>query len=382
MTNIDKGTLLIVDDFPANLSILFSYLRGFGFHVNIAESGEDALEEILYSKPDIILLDVMMPGIDGYETCRRLKANQETCDIPVIFMTALSDTADKLKGFKMGAVDYITKPVQQEELLARVTTHLTLSRLQKTLEKQRLELQQQNNELEAFAHTVAHDLKNPFSSIFSLCDILQENFTSMPNKENLEIIDSIQELSHKSINIIDSLLLLASARNQEVKMEPISTMGNIINQARERLAPMIKEYRGEILTSTTWPTTALGYPPWIEEVWMNYISNGLKYGGKSPRLELGTTAEKGYFRFWIRDNGQGLTEEEQSHLFIPFSRIGQVGIEGHGLGLSIVQRIIEKCGGQVGVESQVGQGSTFYFTLPFIANEELDNEELDFEDWE
>ena len=377
MTNIDKGTLLIVDDFPANLSILFSYLRGFGFHVNIAESGEDALEEILYSKPDIILLDVMMPGIDGYETCRRLKANQETCDIPVIFMTALSDTIDKLKGFKMGAVDYITKPVQQEELLARVTTHLTLSRLQKTLEKQRLELQQQNNELEAFAHTVAHDLKNPFSSIFSLCDILQENLIHVPNKEDLEIIGAIQQLSHKSINIIDSLLLLASARNQEVKMEPISTMGNIINQVRERLAPMIKEYQGEIMTSTTWPTTALGYPSWIEEVWMNYISNGLKYGGKSPHLELGATAENGYFRFWIRDNGQGLTEEEQSHLFIPFSRIGQVGIEGHGLGLSIVQRIIEKCGGQVGVESQVGQGSTFYFTLPFIANEELD-----FEDWE
>ena len=382
MTNIDKGTLLIVDDFPANLSILFSYLRGFGFHVNIAESGEDALEEILYSKPDIILLDVMMPGIDGYETCRRLKANQETCDIPVIFMTALVDTVDKLKGFKMGAVDYITKPVQQEELLARVTTHLTLSRLQKTLEKQRFELQQQNHELEAFAHTVAHDLKNPFSSIFSLCDIIQENITHVPNKENLEIIDTeiidtIQQLSHKSINIIDSLLLLASARNQEVKMEPISTMDNIINQVRERLATMIEEYQGEIMTSTTWPTTALGYPPWIEEVWMNYISNGLKYGGKSPRLELGATTENGYFRFWIRDNGQGLTEEEQSHLFIPFSRISQVGIEGHGLGLSIVQRIIEKCGGQVGVESQVGQGSTFYFTLPFIANEELD-----FEDWE
>ena len=378
MTNIDKGTLLIVDDFPANLSFLFSYLRGFDFNVNIAESGEDALEEIVYSKPDIILLDVMMPGIDGYETCRRLKNNQETCDIPVIFMTALTDTADKLKGFKIGAVDYITKPVQQEEVLARVTTHLTLSRLQKTLEKQRFELQQQNNELEAFTHTVAHDLKNPFSSIFSLCDILQGNLTHAPDKENLEIIDTIQQLSHKSINIIDSLLLLANARNQKVIMEPITTMGNIINQVQKRLATMIEEYQGEIIILTTWPTTALGYPSWIEEVWMNYISNGLKYGGKSPRLELGATTENGYFRFWIRDNGRGLTEEEQSHLFIPFSRIGQIHIEGHGLGLSIVQRIIEKCGGQVGVKSQVGQGSTFYFTLPEMKN----NEEFNFEDWE
>jgi len=165
-------------------------------------------------------------------------------------------------------------------------------------------------------------------------------------------------------DIINALLLLASARSQEVQMKAFD-MTEVVTGVQQRLAHMIEEYQGEIITPTTWPT-AQGYAPWIEEVWTNYITNGLKYGGKPPRLELGATAneENGYIRFWVRDNGPGLTEEEQSHLFVPFTRISQVRIEGHGLGLSIVQRIVEKCRGQVGVESQEGYGSTFYFTLP------------------
>ncbi|MCK5524090.1 MAG: hybrid sensor histidine kinase/response regulator [Thiomargarita sp.] len=369
----DKGTLLIVDDFPANLSNLFAYLRKVGFNVNIAESGEDALEEITYSKPDIILLDVMMPGLDGYETCHHLKANKETCDIPVIFMTALIDTADKIKGFEMGAVDYIIKPIQQEEVLARVTTHITLSKLQKKFKKQAVELRQQNNELEAFAHTIAYDLKNPLNTISDLCDTFNLEGT-LSSQEGQETLQTIQQFSHKTVNIIDSLLVLTNVRNQTVVMEPISIMGKIINQVQERLAHKIKEYQGEIIVPTSWPT-ALGYSPWIEEVWTNYISNGLKYGGLPPRLELGATeqAESGYFRFWVRDNGRGLTEEEQNQLFVPFTDMTQARIEGHGLGLSIVQRIIEKTGGKVGVESQVGQGSTFYFTLPEMNHSDSDN---------
>jgi signal transduction histidine kinase len=369
----DKGTLLIVDDFPANLSNLFAYLRKVGFNVNIAESGEDALEEITYSKPDIILLDVMMPGLDGYETCHHLKANKETRDIPVIFMTALIDTADKIKGFEMGAVDYITKPIQQEEVLARITTHITFSKLQKKFKKQAVELRQQNRELEAFAHTIASDLKNPLNTISDLCDTLNLEGT-LSSQEGQETLQTIQQFSHKTVNIIDSLLVLANVRNQTVIMEPISIMGKIINQVQERLAHKIKEYQGEIIVPTSWPT-ALGYSPWIEEVWTNYISNGLKYGGLPPRLELGATeqAENGYFRFWVRDNGRGLTEEEQNQLFVPFTDMTQARIEGHGLGLSIVQRIIEKSGGKVGVESQVGQGSTFYFTLPEMNHSDSDN---------
>jgi two-component system sensor histidine kinase/response regulator len=367
MTNTDKGTLLIVDDVPINLGLLFTYLRDLGFSIRVAESGEDALEQIPYAKPDLILLDVMMPGIDGFETCRRLKANPKTRDIPVIFMSALSETVDKVKGFKMGAVDYITKPVQQEEVLARITAHLTLRKQQQMLEKQKRQLQQQNSELEAFAHTVAYDLKNPLSAVSNLTDLIIDEFDNLSKSTLLKHLQMIELSSSKMFNIINSLLLLASTRSQEIQMSTLN-MAQIVTEAQQHLAQVIKEYQGEILTPTTWPA-AQGHAPWIEEIWMNYIINGLKYGGKPPRLELGATPdENGYIRFWVRDNGRGITEEEQSHLFVPFTRIGQARIKGHGLGLSIVQRIVEKCGGQVGVESQIDQGSTFYFTLPIIDN--------------
>ena len=368
MTNINKGTILIVDDVPTNLKVLFTYLRSQGFNVCVAGDGEDALEQIPYAKPDLILLDVIMPGIDGLETCRLLKINEETRDIPVIFMTALSETVDKVTGFGIGAVDYITKPLQQEEVLARVTAHLTLRKQQKTLEKQKQELQQQNRELEAFAHTVAHDLKNPLNAIRGGSSILIDHFAPQIDPEVLEYLQYMDTASEKMANIIDALLLLASTRCQEVQMDTLN-MSEIITGVRQRLERMIEEYQASMITPTTW-LTAQGYAPWIEEVWINYVSNALKYGGKPPRLELGATPSgSDYICFWVRDNGNGLTEEEQSHLFVPFTRINQARIEGHGLGLSIVQRIVEKCGGEVGVKSQVGYGSEFYFTLPIRDHE-------------
>jgi signal transduction histidine kinase len=165
------------------------------------------------------------------------------------------------------------------------------------------------------------------------------------------------------INIIEELLLLAQVRTKEVKTRPLP-MGRIVAEAQQHLAYMIEEHQAEIILPDTWPV-ALGYGSWVEEVWVNYLSNGLKYGGQPPRLELGATQNgNGTIRFWIRDNGPGLTQQEQAQLFKPFTRLSQVRATGHGLGLSIVQRIVEKLGGQVAVESEVGRGSVFSFTLP------------------
>jgi signal transduction histidine kinase len=269
-------------------------------------------------------------------------------------MTALSDTLDKVKGFEIGAVDYVTKPVQQEELLSRITTHLTLRTQQKVLT-------QQNFELEAFAHTVAHDLKNPLGAVIGLNSMLLESLDEWPKPKIIESLEIIDMAGNKMLKIINSLLLLSSIRSQSVVMQPMD-MGTIITNLQ--MDSLIDEYQGQLIIPTVWPKTK-GYADWISEVWVNYISNGLKYGGKPPLLELGATSENnGYTRFWVRDNGMGLSAEEQRQLFVPFTRINQARIEGYGLGLSIVRSIVEKCDGKVGVESQKGQGSTFYFTLP------------------
>jgi len=171
-------------------------------------------------------------------------------------------------------------------------------------------------------------------------------------------------------NIVDELMLLGEVRKTG-KQSTSLDMASIVEQAQQRVADIIAQYLAEIILpdANKWPQ-AVGYGPWVEEVWVNYLSNALKYGGRPPRIELGATPQpNGMIRFWVRDNGNGLGPEDQARVFTPFTRLDQVRAKGHGLGLSIVQRIVEKLGGQVGVESEglPGRGSLFFFTLPDAA---------------
>jgi len=364
--------ILIVDDTPANLRLLSQMLTERGYKVRAVLSGPQALMAAQAAPPDLILLDIRMPEMDGYEVCQRLKTGEQTRDIPVLFISALSETEDKIKAFTVGGVDYITKPFQFEEVLARVQTHLALRNLHRQLQAANAELARQidelrarNEELDAFAHTVAHDLKNPLNQIVGYAEMLEQYYATLSSVERVKSVGGIARSGRKMNSIIEELLLLAGVRKTEVQLAPLD-MGQTVTEAQQRLTYMIKEYQAEIVLPEAWPT-ALGYAPWIEEIWVNYLSNGCKYGGTPPRLELGGGAlPDGQARFWVRDNGDGLTSEEQSRLFTPFTRLDQARARGYGLGLSIVRRIAEKLGGQVGVESDgvPGQGSTFYFTLP------------------
>lgn len=378
--NLDLGTILIVDDTPANVSILFDFLAENGYKVLVAQEGKRAIQKAEYAFPDLILLDVMMPGIDGFETCQILKSKERTKDIPIIFMTALADTVDKVRGFQLGAADYLTKPIQHEEVLARITTHLNFRRLQKQLQSHSAELEKRNQELDAFSRTVAHDLKNPLNAVMGYTQMLIDECSphSPPDEDMIETLHFIDKASRKMVNIIDALLLLAGVTKQLKVTTEALDMTHIISQVEQRLAYMIKDSQASLTYPPTWPT-ALGYAPWVEEIWANYLSNGIKYGGKPPRLELGadhlSSSSKGepdedqkWIRFWVRDNGPGLSPEAQTQLFTPFTRLHKdSSTEGHGLGLSIVQQVVEKLGGKVGVETTLGQGCLFYFTLPAVA---------------
>jgi signal transduction histidine kinase len=216
--------------------------------------------------------------------------------------------------------------------------------------------------LDAFAHTVAHDLKSPLAKISTSLSLVQVDSPNL-DKETRELLQMSIRASRKMSSIITELLLLASVRKEAVRRTPLN-MARVIDQTLNRLSQMIDEYNPELILPDHWPE-ALGYAPWLEEVWANYISNGLKYGGQPPRLELGATLQAdNRVRFWVQDNGPGLSPEAQTALFTEFTRLDRVRAEGHGLGLSIVRRIMDKLGGQVGVESVVGRGSLFYFTLP------------------
>jgi signal transduction histidine kinase len=218
-------------------------------------------------------------------------------------------------------------------------------------------------ELNAFSHTVAHDLKTPLTAMIASAEILEKRGAGNLAPSEQRNVQMLNQSARKMNNIVDELLLLAGVRRRkEIQIKPLE-MDAILAEALQRLSYLIETHNAEIVAPEQWPP-ARGYAPWIEEVWVNYISNAIKYGGHPPRVELGADLQENHVRFWVRDNGKGLTESAQRRLFTPFTRLGQIKAEGHGLGLSIVQRIVTRLDGEVGVESQKGQGSVFSFTLP------------------
>jgi len=239
------------------------------------------------------------------------------------------------------------------------------SELELTVEelRQRIaRLEARNRELSTFAHTVAHDLKSPISLMAGYAEVMLDQSSTLSAAKIAEYLGRIQHQAHKMSAIVDELLLLAGVAQQRVEAVPLD-MGCIVAEAQQRLAHMVQEYQAEIALPQVWPLS-WGYGPWVEEVWANYLSNAIKYGGRPPRVQAGATLEDGLVRFWVRDNGRGLALEEQSRLFTPFVRLDQVRVDGHGLGLSIARQIVEKLGGRVGIESELGQGSVFSFALP------------------
>ncbi|MBN2006964.1 MAG: PAS domain S-box protein [Anaerolineae bacterium] len=243
---------------------------------------------------------------------------------------------------------------------------------QEILHRYAEQLATQNAELDTFAHTVAHDLKNPIGIIIGFAELLVNDPEPVSPEETAESLRYILQTGKKLDRIIEELMLLAGVRKLEIAPEPLD-MSSVVREAIERLQILIQDRHAQIILrdEAAWPVV-FGHAPWIEEVWANYISNAIKYGGRPPQVEVGadplpTPAGESQVRecrFWVRDNGPGLTAEAQSNLFTPFTRLDQVRAKGHGLGLSIVRRIVEKLGGRAGMESEVGQGSTFFFTLP------------------
>jgi signal transduction histidine kinase len=270
--------------------------------------------------------------------------------------------------------DYDEQDIELVDYVADVIWNIIeRKRAEEQLQAYQRQLEAQNLELDAFGHTVAHDLKNPVAIIISFAEAWLSDHETMSTSDMVGMLNYIHRAGQRLDRIIEALMLLSGIRKQKIVPEPLD-MGDIVQEAITRLQKLIQEQQAQItlIDQAAWPVV-LGYAPWVEEVWANYISNAIKYGGQPPHIEIGvdhpenqSTDQPAPVRFWVRDNGSGLAPEEQAQLFTPFTRLGQVQVQGHGLGLSIVQRIIEKLGGQVGVESTgtPAQGSTFYFTLP------------------
>jgi two-component system sensor histidine kinase/response regulator len=368
--------ILYMEDDPGLARLFQRKLRRAGYIVDIARDGEEGLVMYNARSYDVVATDQAMPVYNGLEVIKLLGTYGPLP--PTIMVTGTGSEQIAVEAMKLGASDYIVKDVDGgylDLLPAVIERVLQQQRLmeekreaEESLRQYTAELEARNEELDAFAHTVAHDLKGPLGHIVGFAEVLTVDYAVLPEEELRKYLQSIAQSGKKMGNIIDELLLLASVRKLdeiEVAMEPLD-MHSIVTAVYERLSYLIERHHVQIEAPETWPV-AVGHGPWVEEIWVNYLSNAVKYGGQPPYVELGATAPEepdGDVRFWVRDNGDGLTPEEQGRLFTPFTRLDRAQAKGHGLGLSIARRIASKLGGKVGVESRVGAGSTFWFTLP------------------
>lgn len=351
----------IIDDTPHQLAALRKLLEMHGYEVALISDGVRAIHEVLENPPDLILLDIRMPGLDGFEICKFIKNHEDTEDIPILFITGFDDPEFMLTAFALGGDDYLSKPFKIDEVVARINFHLG-KRLR------RHEMMVQIDDLKAYSSMVAHDIKNPLGLMSGFAEQLYDNWDDYSDEDKRLFVNAIHRNSKKVSNIVDELLAFSLIRQKEIVREPLE-MDAIWANVEQRVEQWWPDYAGTIQLPSEWPTV-IGYAPWVEEVWMNYLSNAIKYGGADGGIEIGCTdVGHNQIQFWVKDSGPGLSEEAQRIVFTKHTRLKGAAQEGHGLGLAIVKRIVDKLHGQVGVESELGVGSCFFFTLPIVEEE-------------
>jgi signal transduction histidine kinase len=361
-TNMDIPNILIVDDIGANLKLLNGILIPEGYNIRQVTSGELALQVAENEKPDLILLDIMMPGMDGYEVCRRLKMNPELKDIPVLFISALSETNDIVKAFLAGGVDYINKPFHAEEVRARVSTHLKLHR-------QSRELRELNATKDKFFSIIAHDLRGPFSGFLGLTNILADKSESMTSGDIHFFSLAMKDSAANLFSLLENLLEWARLHRGVMTFEPKSIL----------LMPMVSEKLRLVLDSANKKGIEIRYdiPAGLEvsadaymlaSIMRNLVSNAVKFTVKSGNIVIGAKKVPGNaVEISVRDTGIGMKPKMVDDLFrldIKTNRQGTAEEPSSGLGLILCKDFVEKHGGRLWVESEEHIGSTFYFTFP------------------
>ncbi len=356
--NPPKPTILIVDDVPENLQVLAGHLVGAGHEVISAVSGPRALEILARRRVDLVLLDIMMPDMDGFEVCRGLKANPKTADIPIMFITARADSEDVVDGLQLGAVDYITKPFKLLELLARVRTHLELKQTRDLL-------RQANAEKNRFIGMVSHDMRGFCGNVISISNLA----ASAPATDQAPLLEDLGIEAEHMLTLAENLLNVDALEAGEIKLDPRPVaLAEIFAFARNSLEISARAKRIRIELPAHLPETeALADRTALRQVITNYLSNAVKYSPEGSRIRLAVTRAADRIRAEVIDQGPGLTPEQQEKLFQPYTRLGQTS-SGHqhsaGLGLFLVRKLAHAMGGRVGCHSEPGKGSTFFVELP------------------
>ena len=343
--------ILIVDDTPANLLLLVRMLTQRGYKPRTVLSGKLALEAARAEPPDLILLDIAMPEMNGYEVCEQLKADEALKEIPVIFISALHETLDKVKAFRVGGVDYVTKPFQFEEVFARVQTHLQLRRLERLRDD--------------LTHMLIHDLRNPLAVICCFLDFLEFHEAQTLSANAQELVTVARRSAEDLLNMIASLLDVSKIGAGEMKLQREPCDLHALLRAVVAATQPLPDNRTVTLDAPASPLTLTLDAGLIRRVLQNLLSNALKYTPPGGDVRIVVTPSPGEVRVAVTDTGPGIAPEHQQRIFEKFGQVeDRQNRQGTGLGLTFCKLAVEAHGGRIGVESEVGHGSTFWLTLP------------------
>lgn len=403
--DLPRGDILIVDDNPNNLRLLSTTLAAQGYAVRKALNGQRAIASARAEPPDLILLDIKMPEMDGYEVCQHLKADEQTRAIPVIFISALDEVLDKVKAFSAGGVDYIAKPFQNEEVLARVRTHLTLHHLTQKLEQQveqrtaqlnhaLHDLQQAQQQLERsfeevlkakeiaenanhsksnFLANMSHELCTPLNAIVGFSELLQ----MMAKDSNLEEewISNIQEIHNSGwhlYRLVNNILKISKleAGQKELRLDNCD-VSQLVEEVVDRVRPLAEKKQNQLeVRYTNNPGIVRSDRAKIHDILFHILENACKFTVKG-RIILTVARhdeiDPAEISFQVSDTGVGIAPEELSRIFQPFTQVDESSTReygGAGLGLAIAQQLCQIMGGAIAVSSELGQGSTFSIRLP------------------
>jgi CheY-like chemotaxis protein len=394
-------TILVVDDQFTNLAYLDMLLEKADFHVVLAKSGEQALSLARQRKPDLILLDVTMPGWDGYETCRRIKQESTLAEIPVLFLSALEDPGHKLQAFQAGGVDYVSKPYHEEELLARVRTHVELYRLreklemeisrrdaqliaytmelEKKVEERTFELVQSRDLAEGanraksqFLANMSHELRTPLNAIMGYTDMLQEDALEQGYGHIKPDLDKIYSSARHLLGLINDILDLSKIESgkMDVFLEDLQA-DNLMQDITATVQPLLDKKSNRLHLNASGPLGELHTDGMkLRQILLNLLSNAAKFtenGNLSFSGRRYTDMGQDWIEFAVADDGIGMTPDQQKRLFQPFSQADASTTRrygGTGLGLALSKQFAEMMGGRIEVRSVFGEGSTFTLRLP------------------
>jgi len=363
----DVPNIIVVDDTPANLQLLAGMLKKRGYKVRPVPSGKLALQAAKNDPPDLILLDIMMPEMDGYEVCERLKADEELREISVIFISALNETMDKVKAFGVGGVDYVTKPFQFEEVDARVGAHLELQRQRRKLKESYEQLHRLEEMRDSLVHMIIHDLRSPLTGISGFLDLVLALEKETLTKDSLENLQIAKNSTTAVVRMVNAVLDVSKMEAGEMKLHLSDC--DLVRLSSDLLVSMesLKEDRRVILDAPPEPVTVVADAELLLRVMQNLLGNALKFTHSDGWIRLGIEPNESRVCVTVQDNGPGIPVEYQGRIFEKF---GQIEARANrqkfstGLGLTYCKLAVETHGGSIGVESEVDKGSKFWFVLP------------------